>query len=205
MWVADDPTTTAVVCMEMQRGVAGDLAGSMPARAAVEARGVVARLAQLLTEARRRGVLVVHCTAAFRPDRKGSYLNLPHVAEAMKDPGYLAVGSPHVEPIPELFDPSDFVSQRLHGISPFTDTSLDPALRSFGARTVVATGVSLNRGVIGLTIEAVNRGYRVVIPRDCVAGYPADYGDLVLEHTLAALAVVTDSESIVRSWRDAPS
>ena len=38
--------------------------------------------------------------------------------------------------------------------------------------TVVATGVSVNLGVLGLAIEACNLGYQVVVPRDAVAGHP---------------------------------
>ena len=38
---------------------------------------------------------------------------------------------------------------RLHGMTPFTSTSLDQILRNLGIRTVVATGVSVNLGVIG--------------------------------------------------------
>lgn len=194
------PATTAIVCMEMQRGVSGDLGAAMPAARAVTEKNMVPRLARLLGSARANGMLVVHCVAAFRPDRRGSYANMPAVNTAWTNPDYLAVGSPAVEVIPELYDPTDVVSQRLHGISPFTSTSVDPALRSAGISTVIAVGVSLNRGIIGVTIEAVNRGYRVVVPRDCVVGYPASYGDLVLEHTLAAIAWITDSEAIIGAW-----
>jgi nicotinamidase-related amidase len=196
-----DPATTAVVCMEMQRGVAGDLGASMPASKAVAEKGMVPRLAGLLREARARDMLIVHCVAAFRPDRRGSYANIPSVAQSLQNPEYLAVGSPSVEVIPDIYEPSDFVSQRLHGISPFTSTSVDPALRSAGAHTIIAVGVSLNRGVIGVTMEAVNRGYKVVIPRDCVAGYPTEYAELVLENTLRAIAWITDCQTILNAWQ----
>ena len=195
-----DPATTAIVCMEMQRGVAGDLGAGMPAAQAVAEKDMIPPLARLLREARVRGMLVVHCVAAFRPDRRGSYANIPSVKSAMTSSGYLTVGTPSTEVIPELFDERDFVSQRFHGISPFTSTSVDPALRSAGAKTVIAVGVSLNRGIIGVTMEAINRGYEVVIPQDCVAGYPREYGDLVLEHTLRAIAHITDSDTIIGSW-----
>jgi nicotinamidase-related amidase len=166
---------------------------------------MIPRLARLLRAARAHNMLIVHCVAAFRPDRRGSYANIPAVRSAMGASDYLAVGTPSTEVIPDLYDQSDFISQRLHGISPFTSTSVDPALRSAGAKTVIAVGVSLNRGIIGVTMEAVNRGYNVVIPRDCVAGYPREYGDLVLEHTLAAIADITDSDTVMRSWGDPPA
>jgi nicotinamidase-related amidase len=46
-------------------------------------------------------------------------------------------------------------------------------------------------------IEAVNRGFDVVVPTDCVAGYPLDYGKLVLERTIATL---TSSSALVEAW-----
>jgi nicotinamidase-related amidase len=172
----------------------------MPAAQAVSEQGTIPRLARLLHEARGHGMLVVHCVAAFRADRRGSYANIPSVSTALSNPGYLNVDTPSTEVIPDLYAEGDFVSQRLHGISPMTSTSVDPALRSAGAKTVIATGVSLNRGIIGLTMEAINRGYHVVIPRDCVAGYPASYGDMVLENTLRAIAQISDSEEIIAAW-----
>ena len=88
-------------------------------------------------------------------------------------------------------------------MSPFAGTELDAFLRADGATTVIATGVSLNVGIIGLTIEAVNHGYHVVIPRDCVAGYPAEYGEAALANSLARIAWHTTSEELVALWRQA--
>jgi nicotinamidase-related amidase len=65
---------------------------------------------------------------------------------------------------------------------------------------VIATGVSLNVGITGLTIEAINRGFDVVVPTDCVAGYPLDYGKLVLERTIAQIATLTSSAALVEAW-----
>ena len=53
-------------------------------------------------------------------------------------------------------------------------------------RTVVATGVSVNLGVFGLAIEAVNLGYTVVVPRETVAGLPQEYAEAILANTLPA-------------------
>jgi biuret amidohydrolase len=114
----------------------------------------------------------------------------------------MVVGEPTVDSVPELGpDPRDVVSQRFHGMSPFAATELDALLRAEGATTVIATGVSLNVGIIGLAIEAVNHGYHVVIPRDCVAGYPAEYGEAVLQNTLSRLAHFTTSGELIGCWR----
>jgi len=191
----------AVVVMELQRGVVGDLACIPELGKAVAEAGVIDHTARLLRAARRAGVRVIHCTAAFRRDRAGSPGNVPLVNRLLQDPEHLVAGSPATELVPELGpEPEDLLSQRFHGMSPFTGTSLDPWLRSEGATTVIAAGVSLNVGITGLVIEAVNRCYRVVVARDCVAGWPLDYGELVLEKTVAQLATLATSDEIAAVW-----
>jgi len=58
----------------------------------------------------------------------------------------------------------------------------------------------VNVGILGLTIEAVNAGYQVVIPRDAVAGTPDEYVEAVFEHTLRLLATVTTAGRVVEAW-----
>jgi nicotinamidase-related amidase len=196
------PGRCAVLVMELQRGVVGDLA-SMPALAkTVQEAGVIPATARVLHAARAAGARVIHCHAAFRRDRAGTPRNVPLVQGLLRNPDHMVVGEPTVESVPELGpDPRDLVSQRFHGMSPFAATELDAFLRAEGASTVIATGVSLNVGIIGLTIEAVNHGYHVVIPRDCVVGYPIEYGEAVLANTLSRLAHFTTSEELAAAWR----
>jgi nicotinamidase-related amidase len=150
-------------------------------------------------------VPVIHCTAEFRADRAGSTVNCQLVAAVLRNPSHLLSGTPATELIEGLGpEPSDLISTRLHGVSPFTGTALDTWLRSLGVRTVVATGVSVNLGVLGLAIEAVNLGYSVVVPRDTVAGLPADYADAVLDQTFPLIAAVTTVDGLLEAWGPAP-
>ena len=196
------PGHTAVLTMEMQRGIVGDLAALPDLAAEVAAQSVIANAARLAAAARRAGVRVVHCTAEFRPDRAGSSANSPMLAVMMRSPGHLEVGSPAAEVVAELGPhPSDIVSSRRHGVSPFTGTDLDSALRNLGVGTIVATGVSLNLGVLGLAIEAVNLGYRVAVVTDAVAGVPRDYGRAVMANTVALLATRVTVDDLIGAWK----
>ena len=67
-----NPETTAVLTMELQRGITGDLAAMQQLAEEVRALGVVDNAARLCAGARAVGASVVHCTAAFRPDEQGS-------------------------------------------------------------------------------------------------------------------------------------
>ncbi len=195
------PATCAVLTQEIQRGVVGDLSAFPQLAEAAREVGVVPNTARLLAAARARGVPVVHCTAEFRPDRAGSTVNCSLIAAMVRNPDHLLVGTPPAELIAALGpEPGDLVSARLHGVSPFTGTALDTWLRSLGVETVVATGVSVNLGVLGLAIEAVNLGYRVVVPRDTVAGVPRAYADAVLDTTFPLITTLTNVDELLAAW-----
>ncbi|MFC4584504.1 isochorismatase family cysteine hydrolase [Sphaerisporangium corydalis] len=195
------PGRTGVLVMEMQRGVVGDLSKFPDLVEACAGNSVVPNLQALLASARAAKVPVVHCTAAFRADRAGTHAaNSPFITALLKDPAHMLEGTGAVEVLPELWDPGDLESRRGHGFSPFTGTSLDMLLRSLGVSTVVATGVSLNLGIPGLTLEAVNLGYRVAVVTDAVAGFPADYATAVLTHTLSLLATRLTTKTLTTTW-----
>jgi nicotinamidase-related amidase len=197
-----DPAYTALLVMEMQRGVAGDLA-TFPELAQVCAdRDVLGNAARLAAGARAAGVRVIQCTAAFRADRAGSHTgNSPFIRRLLRDPGHMLDGTGAIEVIPALAAPDDLESRRYHGFSPFTGTALDQTLRALEIRTVVAVGVSLNLGIPGLCLEAVNLGYRVVVATDAVAGVPAEYGDAVLANTISLLATRTTTDDLITTWK----
>ena len=196
------PARTAILTMEMQRGVIGDLSAIRALADVVEGQGIPKRLGRLLDSARAAAVPVIHCRAAFRRDRRGSYANVPMVNRLLKNPEHMLIGEDTTKVIPELGPgPDDLDSVRLHGMSPFIGTNLDPTLRSLGVETVVATGVSLNVGILGVVIEAINHGYHVVLVKDCVAGYPTDYAEAVLEHSLGRITTQTTAEELAGLWR----
>ncbi|WP_419929547.1 cysteine hydrolase [Candidatus Poriferisocius sp.] len=198
------PSHSAVVTMECQRGVIGDLASMGGLRDVMLDRGAIDAGARLCAGARAAGVPVVHCLAHFRADRAGSVANCRMLAASAKmseQTGGLLIGSESAEVIQE-FDPqsSDIEIARWHGMSPFIGTSLDQTLRNLGVTTVVAAGVSLNVGVMGLVINAVDYGYQVVLAGDAVAGIPADYGDAVMHNTMAFLTTMVTVDDIVARW-----
>jgi len=195
------PDHTAILMMELQRGVIGDLAMIPDLADEVNATGVLQQVRALCDAARANGALVVHCTAEFRADRKGSKANAPMLRGAKGTDLHLVTGTPSAEVVPEIgVVESDVVVPRVHGMSPFTGTQLDQLLRNCGITTVIAAGVSINIGIVGMTIEAVGLGYTVVIPTDAVAGVPREYGQQVIQHTLAPLAARLTTAEILAVW-----
>jgi nicotinamidase-related amidase len=196
-----DPAHTAVLTMELQRGVVGDSATIRTLADEVAALGVVDNAARVVRAARTAGARVVHCTAEFRPDRAGSSDNAPMLRMIAKGEAHLLIGSPEAAVVPELGpEASDVIASRTHGLTPFPGTDLDQILRNLGVRTVVATGVSVNIGVTGMVMGAVDRGYRVALVTDAVAGVPREYTEAVIEHTLAPLATRVTTDDVVAVW-----
>jgi nicotinamidase-related amidase len=194
------PDRAALLTVEVQEGVVGT-ASAIPALAAAAAPALL-RIGALAAAARAAGVPVLHCTAEMRPDRLGSSHNARLFALARRGRPNPAAAAVH----PSVgVAPSDLVLARLHGVSPMTGTSLDPILRNLGVSSIVATGVSVNVALLGLTFEAVNRGYQVVLPRDATAGVDDAYVDAVYANTLSLLATVTTAQAVIDAWSAAAS
>ena len=196
-----DPAHSALVLQEVQNGVVGS-PSVLPALAeAAAAVDLIPHCAELARAARAVGVPVLHCTAETRADGKGANRNARLFLGVRNAPLKLSPGTDAVKVPAEIgVDPGDIVLARFHGIGPMSGTQLDPLLRNLGVTTVVGVGVSLNVGVTNLAFDAVNLGYQVVIPRDAVAGVPADYAQAVLDNTLHIVATITTTPEIVKVW-----
>ena len=195
-----DPAHTALVTSECQNGVIGE-PSALPELAIAAAASVVPRGAALCAAAREAGVPVVHCLYARRVDNRGTNTNARLFAAMERVPVRLEIGSPAAELVDEFGpDPRDLVLRRLHGINPMAGTDLDPVLRNLAVSTLVVIGVSVNVAITNLVMDAVNLGYRVVLPRDAVAGVPANYAAAVIDNTLSLLATVTTTDALTAAW-----
>jgi biuret amidohydrolase len=196
------PAHTAVVTQECQGAVVGPDA-ALAELAAEARRQAVPNIARLLPAARAAGVSVVHCLVQRRPDGLGSNHNAKIFAIAGRGVA-IAPGSPGAALLPELGpEPTDLVLTRAHGVGPMGGTDLDAVLRNLGVSTIVAVGVSLNVAIPNLVMDAVNAAYRVVLPRDAVAGVPAEYASAVIDYSLSLLATVTTTDALIDAWKDA--
>jgi nicotinamidase-related amidase len=198
-----DPRTTGLMLMEIQEAVIGKATPPLftQLRDSAQKVGLASNAGLLLKAARKAGVKVFHCPAYHRPGQEGFITNC-RLAQAVKRAEMpMLPGSEGADFLPEVKpEGNEWVMWRFHGPTIFHDSSLDSICRNLGIGTVVLTGLSLNLGIIGSTIEAINRNYRVVIPTDCVAGYPPEYGEMVLKNTLHGLATLTTARELAEAW-----
>jgi len=197
------PGHTAIVAQECQGAVIGPNAGL--AVLAEEARRVaLPNITRLLPVARAAGVHIVHCLVQRRPDGLGSNHNAKIFSQG-SGPGKgrvdITPGSPGAAVLPELGpEPTDLVLSRWHGVGPMGGTDLDAVLRNLDVSTIIVVGVSLNIAIPNLVMDAVNAAYRVIVPRDAVAGVPAEYGDAIIDNTLSLLATITTTDELIGVW-----
>ena len=209
------PESTVVLTQECQKGVIGDLS-LLPALAeSAKAIGLVENVNRLVTTGRAAGCGVLHCIAATRDDRRGASTNAPlfQGTRAKSDaptgpgpipPGPMTPGGPGTELMDgiEAAD-SDLVSTRIGGLSPVNGTDVPTLLRNLGAKTVVIAGVSTNVAIPNATLDCVNFGFNVVIPRDAITGYPVDYTDVIIKNTLSLVAKITTTDELTSLWSTA--
>jgi nicotinamidase-related amidase len=196
-----DPAHTVLVTQECQNGVVGEEAIFPALAAAARDGGMLGNAGRLAKAARFAGVKVIHCLALRREDGAGANDNARLFGAARKASVKLLPGSTAAEVVPEIgVDDADLVLTRLHGLGPMAGTDLDSILRNLEATTIVGVGVSVNVGMTNFVMDAVNAGYRFVLPRDGVAGVPPEYADSIIDNTLALLATVVTTDDVVAAW-----
>jgi len=193
-----DPATTAIVTLEVQEKLLLPEHALIPGLAAhAHSIDLIARLATLFTAARRVGAHVVYVIDERRIDGVGGARNL-RVGRAMADGVTVASHGPIVAELTP--HPGDITIRREHGMTGFFTTPLDTYLRNLGVVTIVLTGVSANIAVNGTAIEAMNLGYQVIVPSDCIAGDPPEYVEQLLRYTIRNVAFVTPVQGILDHW-----
>ncbi|WP_189954568.1 cysteine hydrolase family protein [Streptomyces roseolus] len=196
------PDGAVLLTVECRRGVVG-AESALPELAAVAREsGALANVARLVDAAHGAGVQVVHAVAERRPDGRGSDGDARLFRAAARLPVQQHSGSTAVR-IAEPIRVADegLVVRRLHGLSPLAGTGVDALLRNLGCRALVVTGVSANVAVPDAVFDAVDLGHTVVVPRDAIAGVPADYTPVMIRNTLSLVATLAATDELLTAWK----
>ena len=197
-----DPETTALLFVECQRGVIGDLS-VLPALAEA-ARPAVAVMGRLAAGARAAGVQVAHLTylpaAAGRTTNRRAPLLRATTATTGWDEAH-----PAAQVVAEIgVAPSDLVLPRHQGVSPVHRTEVLAVLRNMGMDQIVVAGVSTNLAVLLVAVGAADEDFAVTIATDATVGTPAEHHASVLAHSLAYVARLATTDELLAEWSGAP-
>jgi nicotinamidase-related amidase len=195
----------ALLVSEMQNGITDRAFRDTPLAEQVATRDIVSTINDLAAGFRERGLPVIHCTVAARPEFQGWNRNCVLAARIYKE-GHLVSGS-RFAAIHDgiVVAGTDIVSDRHHGMAAFTGTDLDATLRALGVDTVVFCGVSTNVALMGGSVEAVGHGYTVVIAEDCTAGGTAETHQVQITMHLPLVATVSNRADILAALDQAGS
>jgi nicotinamidase-related amidase len=192
---------TAMLVVELQndlvhpslagtKGLGGKLAE------AVQERGVLPRLAALLSRCRAVGVPVLYATKERHPsipvpERPTLY----RAARRMQ--AKLVTGTWGAQIVDEIApQESDIVLARFTSIDPSHGSALWEVLRNLGASTLIVAGISTTMAVEGTVRAAANRGIRVVVVEDCCASFPHEWHRFSAENILPLLADVAPASAV---------
>jgi nicotinamidase-related amidase len=186
------PRRTAIVVIDLQKGIVGMPGGGPHAKA-----DVIANCARLLNAARTAGAqpILVHVDGS--PD--GADRLKPTSDQPMRSNG--ALPPDWSELIPELDrQPSDIVIlKRQWGA--FYGTDLDLQLRRRGLGTIVLCGISTEFGVESTARDAYERGYELIFAEDAMTGSTAESHANSVGHIFPRMGRVRSTEEILTALK----
>jgi nicotinamidase-related amidase len=156
-----DPTTTALIVIDLQRGIVARQAAPHAASQVVE------RCARLADAFRERNALVVLVHVAFADDRE----RLKPEADSPQPAGSLPADWSDI--LPEIGPRRGDIVITKRQWGAFYGTALDLQLRRRGIRTLVYGGIATNFGVESTARDAYERGFEQVFVEDAMSGLTA--------------------------------
>ena len=181
-----DPSSTALVLIDLQNGIVGM---KLAPRSGEQ---VVAGATGLATRFRAAGGLVVLVRVAFADD----------LADAPRQPvdQPLALPPGGIPPgwstlVDGLHAPGDIVITKRHW-GAFHGTELDLQLRRRGIGSIVLGGIATNFGVESTARSAWEHGYAVILAEDVCSSPSAELHAMAVAHVFPRIARVVQSDTI---------
>lgn len=182
-----DPKTTALVLIDLQKGIA---------RQPVEPHNsdaVIFRGAELARAFRKSGAPVVLVRVGFS-----------HDAAEMLHP---ETDQPHPTPGPRAPDFSEFVEElgqadsdivvTKHNWGAFFGTDLDVQLRRRGIKTIVLGGISTNLGVESTARQAHEHAYNIIFVEDAMASFSGSDHAHTVERIFPRIGRISSTEEVL--------
>jgi len=192
------PHKSAVLFIECQRGVIGDLT-VLPALAE-EAQPARAAMWRLATGARAAGARVFHLT--YLPLAGGQSANRrAPLMQRTRSSGEWDEAHPAMEVIPEIgVHPEDVMLPRHQGVSPVHCTEVLTILRNLGIDELVVAGVSTNLAIPLTVGGATDENFAVTVATDASVGTPREHHESMLKHSLAFIARLATVDEVLADW-----
>jgi len=202
-----DPSTTAVLSIDMHRGhLDDDPACPCPAP---RARPLVAPIDAFHDQARALGARVVHVKSVLRPGGVDDVNGIPaawrrtfplHVGDIPNVAEHAVEGSRWTEWVTRV-EPQDMRIENKRRLSAFYPTDLDFLLRNQRIDTVVFNGGFADCCVLNSAFDANNHNYRVIVLRDLVRGTDDNLEAAAFSMVSLHLGLVMESKDLLAEWK----
>ena len=184
-----DPATTALIVIDLQRGIVGRQAAPHSASEVVE------RCAKLADAFRERNALVVLVHVAFADERERLKPDADSPAPSGPLPPDWSDFVPEIGPR----DGDIIITKRQWGA--FYGTALELQLRRRGIRTLVYGGIATNFGVESTARDAYERGFEQVFVEDAMSGLTADAHHFAITTIFPRMGRVRSPDDVLAAIR----
>src|SRR5258706_3096661 len=181
-----DPPTTALVVIDLQRGI---VARQAAPHAATD---VVARSARLADAFRDAGATVVLVNVAFAADKRDM---LTPPVDSPNPPAQLPPDWSQL--VPEIGPREGDILVTKHQWGAFYGTELDLQLRRRGVRTIVLFGIATHFGLESTARDGLERGYASGFAEDAMSGLTEGAHQFAISTIFPRLGRVRSTEQIL--------
>ncbi|OWK36557.1 hydrolase [Fimbriiglobus ruber] len=182
-----NPTTTALVLIDLQNGVVGRPLAPRSGSDVVRAGG------ELAGRFRQAGALVVLVNVSWADDGRDALRQLVDKPRPVPPPGGFPEGWSDL--VDGLARPGDLLVTK-HQWGAFFGTALDLQLRRRGIKTIVLGGIATNMGVESTARQAWEHAYEVVVAEDATAGLSAEMHAFAIGTIFPMISRVTTTSNI---------
>lgn len=189
------PAQTAVLSMDLQTSIVSIYTRDNP--------DLVNRAADVLREARRLGMTVIHVRVGFRPglpEVSSRNLLFAGIRNSAQHQALFegAAGDIHPALAPQA---GDIVVVK-HRVSAFAGTDLEMILRAKGIDTLVLFGIATSGVVLSTLLEASDADYRLFVIPDCCGDLDATLHSCLVEKLYPRRAAVVTAAEFIGALRE---
>jgi len=204
-----DPRHTAVIVHDTQNDNTGKGGNYEKAGHRIDISDFLTPLIHFLDQARRHQVRVMYTQYTHLPNF-ATYTDVQIRSQyaILTDPDKrwtrddMIDGTWGWQTIDELKPRPEDIVIRKYRVDAFLSTPLEYLLRLNRIRTIIHTGIATEVGILPTAWHALNLGFFVVVPEDCVGAMEPQYHQDAMNF-LRRLAIVTNSSKIVDAWKTA--
>ena len=194
-----EPRTTALLFVECQRGVVGDLS-VLPALAEA-AQPALAAMARLAAGARGAGVQVVHLTYLPLAGGRSASQRSPLMRATTSTAAWRDVRRPRSRSCPRSASgPTTWCCHGTRASRRCTAPRCSAMLRNMGIDEVVVAGVSTNLAIPLVAVGAADEDFGVTVATDATVGTPPEHHASMLRHSLAFVARLATTDELLAEW-----